>query len=389
MANYKSIRFSKDDLGEGKQSKINTTDILKPSGKLEENTGNIGFVNPIRISEQREKLERPINERKLESTKKKFNFKELIVNLILLIKKTPTFFVEEMPLSLQSLYFGILGTMLGFSFAILLFPESPGIFAVFFTTIFLSPIVYKQMNYNALMLGKTKIYSNNHLSMTEFKVKSNFKFYLKDFYAENKSILTSYFFFFLGILLVITCLIAVIPTDCSEVLFVKQGWQAGLFPSKDIGFGSVDKLAVFGEILKNNVSVIFVCFIVALIFPAGATLMIVWNAIYWGVVFSQYALFYSQTYTVSLASILIPLLLSVLPHTLIEIVCYFIAAISGNLIALGLEKEKNDSDSLYSVLVYSLILLGLALLFVIVGAFFETFIFDYIKSFVFGIFKVG
>jgi len=129
-----------------------------------------------------------------------------------------------------------------------------------------------------------------------------------------------------------------------------------------------------------------ICFIVALIFPLGALLMIVWNAMYWAVSFTQYALFYSSAYDVKLLFILLPLLLSISLHTITEAVCYFFAAMAGTILATGIKTEKIDSDRFFYIFKYCLILLAFAIFFLLLGSFIESYLFDTIKNFFFWIF---
>ena len=187
-------------------------------------------------------------------------------------------------------------------------------------------------------------------------------------------------------MLVIILLIAVIPKNTSAHLFSQQGWDNKLLPSKNIGFQDTDKSVVFWNIFSNNFSVLIVCFLLALIFPLGAIMLIVWNAIYWGVVFTQYALFYSAAYQVTFLAVLLPLLLSVSLHTILEIFSYFFAAMSGNLLAIAIKKERKNFERLFTIIKYCMVLLLCGLCFFILGAFTEVYLFDFIKNIFFSIF---
>lgn len=317
---------------------------------------------------------------------KKLSFKDIIFNIINFIVKIPTYFTKFLNTSGKHVYYAILGTMVSFCFSILLFPKHPGLFSVFFLTIFLAPFVIKEININILLMGRTKKVEEKGVSLTKIKIKEEDSFNITDFYEENKKILSTYFSFFLGIMLVVISLIVFMPKEYSSQLFSHQGWENTLMPTKDIGFEGTDKLSIFFDILRNNFSVMFICFVVALIFPLGALLMIVWNAMYWAVSFTQFAVFYSFNYNVNLLVILLPLLLSVALHTIIEAVCYFFAAMAGSTLSIGFQKEKLDSDRFFYIFKYCIVLLIFALFFLLLGSVVEVFVFDILKRFFFSFF---
>lgn len=331
------------------------------------------------------KSEKDITQVKKE-VKKKLTFKDFVFNLSKLINSIPNFFANFFDTSFRTIAYTIVGTMLSFGAALVLFHENAGLFSVFFLTIFLAPIAIRETNQNVLLAGRTQKVEEKGVSLTKLKVKESKKFYLKDLFEENKKTLYIYLFFFLGIMLVVISLIAIMPVDFSAQLFSEQGWNTALMPTRSIGFAGLEKTSIFFDILKNNFSVMLVCFIIALIFPLGALLMIVWNAMYWAVSFSQYALFYSKVYSVKLLSILFPLLLSVSLHTIIEAICYFFAVISGTMLSMSIKSEKLDSDRFFYLFKYCIILLAFSVFFLILGSFVEVFLFDGIKNFFFGLF---
>jgi len=346
----------------------------------------VGFVSSISISKEADELGKPINEPKKEIKEKQdLSIKKIIFNIFNYFKELPTRFVSGLPSNLQSLFYAILGTMIGFGFAILLFPQSPGFFAIFLTTLFLAPFIQKQIKLNELLVGRTEEVEKKGVSLFKFQLRSD-KFSFIGFYNDHKSLFSTYLYFFLGIILVIILLVTIIPQSTSANLFGNQGWDQKLLPTKNIGFEGQDKTAIFWSIFTNNLSVLIVCFIIALVFPLGAILLIVWNAIYWGVVFTQYALFYSSFYHIAFIAILLPLLLSVALHVILEAGAYFFASMSGNLLAVGIKSEAKDYDRLFTIIKYCLILLLCGFIFFLAGALTEVYIFDILKNIFFSIF---
>ena len=363
------------------QIKIHSIKVDVSDDKEIKETSKKTKLIQLSVSDKNKKEVKP-----LKKEKREFTIKEFIFKLTKFISGIPEFFTNFLDSSFKRIYYAIIGTMLSFGVALVLFPENAGLFSVFFITIFLAPIALTETNLNLLFVGRTQKVEDKGVSLTKFNVKESTKFSFISFFEENKKLLSIYFFFFIGIMLVVICLISFMPSQFSAELFSQQGWNNVLMPSRSIGFAGLDKGAIFLDILKNNFSVMLICFIIALIFPLGALLMIVWNAMYWAVSFSQYALFYSKVYHVTLLSILIPLILSVSLHTIVEATCYFFAAMAGAFMAMGIKKEKLDSDRFFYLFKYCIILLTFSLVFLILGSFFEVFAFDAIKNFFFGLF---
>jgi hypothetical protein len=337
----------------------------------------------LSVSDSKNKTE--INQVKKE-IKKKITIKDILLSITKSIIGIPNAITSILDSSFRNLAYTIIGTMLSFGAALVLFPQNAGLFSVFFLTIFLAPIAIRETNLNVLLAGRTQRVEDKGVSLTKIRIKEPNKFSLKDLYHENKKLLSTYILFFIGIMIVVIALIAIMPVDFSAELFSQQGWNTALMPTRNIGFSGLNKLNIFIDILKNNLSVMLVCFMVALIFPLGALLMIIWNAMYWAVSFSQYALFYSKVYNVTLLSILFPLLLSVSLHTIIEAICYFFAVMAGTMLSMSIKSEKFESDRFFYLFKYCLILLVFALLFLFLGSFVEVFAFDSLKNFFFGLF---
>lgn len=362
------------------QIKIHTleTSSDEPYVPRENKHGKITHISVI--EEKHKKIKKVIKKPKTKT------ISDILFIVLKFLHNIPKFFASFLNAGGKSIYYGIIGTMVSFIFALLLFPENPGIFAVFFATLFIAPFIINETNLNSLLVGRTRRVEKNGVTLVNFRIKDNEKFSLEDFYEENKKLLSIHFFFFIGVMLVVTSLIAFIPAEYSASLFNNQGWSETLLPSREIGFEGVNKWPVFKDILINNASVTIVCFIVSLVFPLGAALLIVWNAMYWAVSFSQYSLFYSAAYGTGLVYILLPLFLSVGLHTLIEAIAYFFSTMSGSLLATGLRKEKIDSDRFFYIFKYCITLFIFAVIFLIIGSIAEVFLFDFLKNIFFSLF---
>lgn len=279
----------------------------------------------------------------------------------------------------RNLFLAMFKTIIAIFISVVLFPENPGVFIIVLTTLFLTPYIYKQSKISALLFGKKTEVTYKDVSMYQMSVPSK-SFSFSKVYYENKDVLTDYLMFFLGIFFTIILFILIMPHQVSENVFSGSGWSENLIPSKNIGFEHSNKLSEFKIITVNNLSVLLICFIFALLFPTAGLLIIVWNAVFWGVIFTQYAVVYSSFYNVTFNSIFLPVLVSSIPHILIEMFGYFFATTSGIILALGIKKNFNNTDKFTMILKYVIVVLAISIIFVVAGSLFEVYFFDILKN---------
>ncbi|MDD4049489.1 MAG: stage II sporulation protein M [Candidatus ainarchaeum sp.] len=294
------------------------------------------------------------------------------------------YFKENKPILLKNLKYFFLasfGVLFSLLLSVLIFPENIGLFTIILTTLFLMPQIYKQSKYSQLLFGRSKKIEHKGISMVEMSVpkKTNFLRF-NQLYNENKDLVDLFLIFFLGIFLTIMLFILIAPFEVSSNAFSTIGWDNNLVPSKDIGFDNQDKLIIFKEIFVNNLSVIFVCFLFALIFPSAGILIVVWNAILWGVIFTQYMSLYSLVYNVSFSVVFLAVFWSAIPHIFLEAIGYFFSTIAGIILAISIKTDFHDTDRLFLILKYSIVLLGFAIFFALAGSFFEAYFYDIFKN---------
>jgi hypothetical protein len=284
----------------------------------------------------------------------------------------------------RNLFLAMFKTIIAIFISVVLFPENPGVFIIVLTTLFLTPYIYKQSKLNSLLFGKKTEVTYKDVSMYQMSMPSK-TFSFSRVYYENKDILTDYLMFFLGVFFTIILFILIMPHSVSETVFSGSGWSENLIPSKNIGFENSNKISEFKIITVNNLSVLLICFIFALLFPTAGLLIIVWNAVFWGVIFTQYAVVYSALYNVTFNSIFLPVLVSSIPHILIEMIGYFLATTSGIILALSIKKDFNNPDKFTIVLKYAIVVLAISIIFVVAGSLFEVYFFDILKTFFFSL----
>ncbi len=143
-------------------------------------------------------------------------------------------------------------------------------------------------------------------------------------------------------------------------------------------FGSSFKFDMnkFLIILQNNFVVLLACFILALLTGDGAIFFITWNASVWGSIFGVTAKIFGILSATNGLIVFGILMLMVGPHMCVEILSYFLAAISGSVISKDVLLEEFASDRFFEVFTINLYLLLIALVVLVLGAGIETFALD-------------
>lgn len=267
----------------------------------------------------------------------------------------------------------------------LLFEENIGIFTIVLTTLFLMPFIYKQSKYNYILFGRQNTISSSGLKMVEISSSTKSNLQISQVYQENSELIDTYLLFFIGVFVTIMLFILLAPNNLSGKIFSTVGWDSNLIPAKEFGFENTNKFSFFKEVALNNLSVLFVCFIFALIFPTAGILIVVWNAIVWGVIFSQYISAYSLIYNVPFQIVFLSVFWSAIPHIFLEAMAYFLSTISGIVLALSIKKDFNDPNRFLLVLKYSVVFLAFAILFMVIGTVYEIYVYDIFKNLFFNL----
>ncbi|MFP4115683.1 MAG: stage II sporulation protein M [Candidatus Aenigmatarchaeota archaeon] len=133
----------------------------------------------------------------------------------------------------------------------------------------------------------------------------------------------------------------------------------------DVVTGRVVDPGFFTEILTKNISVFFITFILSLFLAAGMVFILVWNASILGVFISE----------VSKSLVEVPaIVLSYLPHGVLEVSAYIVAGLSGFFLSHELREAIEWEDRSYALKLMSdsLLLLGLGFLLLLAGALLES-----------------
>lgn len=243
---------------------------------------------------------------------------------------------------------GIAYTVLGIAGAMLIFPDDPALLSVAFIGLLLVPSLQK-------------------LSSIEERVEKKERGFWHAF-LDQKKFIAIYFYLFIGIFITFSVLSLMMPSLAANYFFKAQlSMMTG-----DAAF----TLPLLGSLMANNIIVLFICFMLSLIAGNGAIFFIAWNASIWGTIFGSLASTASHISGKSPVILFILILISVLPHMVLEVMSYIIATLSGTLISEGVNNEGARSSAFRKILKYNVLLLLIAIAVLFIGMILETIALD-------------
>ncbi len=243
---------------------------------------------------------------------------------------------------------GFFYSMLGMLSAKLIFPSSAGIMSVAFTSILLIPSL------------------NKLLSIEEVQETHEKRFSPAQLFRDHRDIIEIYIFAFFGMFITYLFFSFFFPDSTTINFFPAKLSVAGISGAAIQGAHN----AMFWSILKNNLLVLIVSFVLSLIYGAGSILFLAWNASVWGVVLGFISresvqanyLFYGFT------NILLP----AFPHMFTEGLSYFMAAIVGGILSKAMIREKLFSKKFNRILADALFVLCISVVVVAIAAYLEV-----------------
>lgn len=212
--------------------------------------------------------------------------------------------------------------------------------------------------------------------------------YNKSFFTRHKKLLIILVYFFLGLFVAYSAFYFFSTEPIRETIFLTQneeiegisylrssltGEVSALDSSNQAGFSKV-----FSLILKNNIGVAFRALLLSLFYGAGALFLIAWNASILATVISAEIFSSIAISGYGLLSPIIGLfnalfnLIGYIPHGLPEILTYFLISFAGAMIARDLNKGIFSTEYKFRVLLDFLLMVGLALLLLVLGALIEA-----------------
>jgi hypothetical protein len=212
--------------------------------------------------------------------------------------------------------------------------------------------------------------------------------YNKSFFTRHKKLLIILVYFFVGLFIAYSAFYFFSTESVRETVFLTQneeiegisylrssltGEVSAIDSSTQAGFSKV-----FSLILKNNIGVALRALLLSLFYGAGALFLIAWNASILATVISAEIFSSIAISGYGLLSPIIGLfnalfnLIGYIPHGLPEILTYFLISFAGAMIARDLNKGIFSTEYKFRVLLDFLLMVGLALLLLVLGALIEA-----------------
>jgi uncharacterized membrane protein SpoIIM required for sporulation len=175
---------------------------------------------------------------------------------------------------------------------------------------------------------------------------------------RHKDILKVFAAFFGGVIVALTIVYMMLPTQLAEEMFKDQMNEINIIRGKFAFFDT------FESIILNNVGVLLLSFLFSFIFGAGAIFILSWNASILATAIGMAAKSLGGLMALPVAVMIF------LPHGSLEIMAYFIGAVAGGLVSAAITRRK--SRQFWFVIRDSLLLLGISVGILIVAGLIET-----------------
>jgi uncharacterized membrane protein SpoIIM required for sporulation len=261
----------------------------------------------------------------------------------------PLKLIEKNPI--YSLLLGIAYGIIGIGIAVLLFPEDPAIVAVALISLMIYPTI------NKLLKQEEAIESE--------KQEFNLFVFLKD----HRYVFLIYLLLFVGVLLAFSFFALILPSLATNHIFENQ--INVLYGRTG---GAVFEKGLFFDIFNNNLIVMIVIFITALVLGEGGIFLIIWNASVWGTIFGNLAKTAALNVNQNPFFYFGLVFLIVAPHMLLEAFAYVASATTGGVISKAVVKEKLLSKRFNYIIINTIISLVFTLLVLVIAVAVETWV---------------
>lgn len=234
---------------------------------------------------------------------------------------------------------GIIFSTIGLVVGWIVFPSEASIVAILFTAIATLPFIRK------VIYIEEKVEERTHT--------------IKQLILRNKKIIEIFTLFFLGVTISYFFWNIILPDFSKNILFINQVSVLNGFGTESIG-SFVSMREGFNGIFSNNIKILLFCMILSMIYGSGGIVILIWNASTLGVFISSMNKFSE--------------FLSILPYTSLEFIGFFLAAIAGGILSVGIDHHRLNSKAFRKVLEDSLILFNISIILISVAAFIEIYI---------------
>lgn len=267
-----------------------------------------------------------------------------------LLKRRPLF----------ALLLGIGYAVIGIAIALFTFPDDPALIAVAITAILFIPSLSQVTANEAKIAAKKEGHTLLGLIRCTFGL--------------TKPAIFVYLYSFLGVFLVFAFFSMALPQLATNLLFQKQlAAMTGGAMSFDTGLAM--------NLIRSNFLVLMLCFTISLVAGNGSILFIAWNASVWGTIFGTIARTAATNIQGSPAIIFLLILLSVLPHMILEILSYILSAIAGTLLSDGVVNMRIASSGFAREVRHVMVLFIAAIVVLVIAGLVETFVLGNFKTY--------
>lgn len=193
---------------------------------------------------------------------------------------------------------------------------------------------------------------------------------------EHSKAIWAFMALFLGITLAVVLWYAVVPAEMNANLFSSQVNTINQINSRVTGFAGSEHagLSAFSKIFFNNVKVLIFCVLFSFLYGAGAIFILSWNASVIGTAVGNYirsnlASVAAQTGMDQAASYFTVIsigLFKYVIHGVPEILAYFVAALAGGIISVGVIRHDFKGRKFEQIILDTadLLLISLGIIFV-------------------------
>jgi uncharacterized membrane protein SpoIIM required for sporulation len=201
---------------------------------------------------------------------------------------------------------------------------------------------------------------------------------------EHSKAIMAFMALFLGITLAVILWFVVVPGDVNAIMFSNQVNTYNQINARVTGLTSAEtgSLNAFSKIFFNNVKVLIFCVLFSFLYGAGAIFVLTWNASVIGAAIGNYirsnlAAVAAQTGMDQIASYFTIVsigLFKYIIHGVPEILAYFVAALAGGIISIGVIRHDFKGRKFEKIILDSADLLLISLGILLVSAILEVWV---------------
>ena len=246
----------------------------------------------------------------------------------------------------EMFFIGVLYSCIAVVASLLLFTDHVSMMIVFFTVLMCSRIMYKTIQIEE---KKDFVYSSERRLL-----------------KEHSRALALFTFLFLGITVCFSLWYIFLPAETTSTIFASQEASITSITGNAINPGYLLK-----DIFFNNLRLLCICIVFALMFGFGAIFILAWNASVMGVVIGSFVKNaiggnYFAAYSLGL--------LRYLTHGIPEIIAYFTAGLGTGIISIAIIRHDYKSKKFKHVLMDSAGLIGISIIILGIAALIEVFV---------------